>query len=340
MKFLAVFVAVLAVATGARHKWTLNEISEALQNPTTNPSFMPALELGLNAFMNALFAGQQPEYIYIGTAALDLSTWSLNDLSSALENPNTDPALVPYLETALNGMMESLFAGSAQPAIASGGITIPANDISYWTLKELSDALQSAETSPVLVPYLVSGLNNLMEAAFSGKQAAAIVLAIPLDVLTADVASPLPAEVAIIEPVAVPEAPAAVSSSPLVQIILNVNQNDQQVVAPGIERPVPEVTIQPVPVVERPTPEITLEPVHIIDRPIPEVSVNPVDVISPPLPVPELNPIDVIAVVPDPAPVNPIDDVAVSPPEINPIDLLHPVVHPAIENVVDNGPLV
>lgn len=40
-----------------------------------------------------------------------ISTWNLHDLAAAIENPNTDPAVLPYLEAALNQMMENAFSG-------------------------------------------------------------------------------------------------------------------------------------------------------------------------------------------------------------------------------------
>ncbi|XP_059059575.1 uncharacterized protein LOC131852945 [Achroia grisella] len=182
MKSLAVFVALLAVASAARHRWTLGQLSEAIENPTTNPSLLPALKTGLNAYMDAIFSGLDYEYIYIGTAPIDLSTWSLNELSAAIENPSTDPALLPYLKDALNALMEGLHSGSTQPAYS---VIIPARDLSYWSLGELSSALQSPELNPAQAPYLVDGLNSLMAANFGGANVQSIVLAIPLEIVAA-----------------------------------------------------------------------------------------------------------------------------------------------------------
>lgn len=39
------------------------------------------------------------------------SQWTLEELSNALQSPTTDPAIVPYLEDALNAMMDALFNG-------------------------------------------------------------------------------------------------------------------------------------------------------------------------------------------------------------------------------------
>lgn len=58
MKFFAVFAAVLALAAGSPHAWTLQELSDALQNPHTNPEYIPYLEHALNQMMEELHAGK------------------------------------------------------------------------------------------------------------------------------------------------------------------------------------------------------------------------------------------------------------------------------------------
>lgn len=48
----------------------------------------------------------------LGTATNpDISTWTIHEVAAAIENPNTDPALLPYLEAALDQMMEDAYAG-------------------------------------------------------------------------------------------------------------------------------------------------------------------------------------------------------------------------------------
>lgn len=51
-------------------------------------------------------------FVAIVAVAAGFPTWNLQQLSNALQNPNTDPALVPYIEDTLNIMMEQLFAGN------------------------------------------------------------------------------------------------------------------------------------------------------------------------------------------------------------------------------------
>lgn len=41
----------------------------------------------------------------------EISTWNMHQVAAAIQDPNTDPALLPYLEAALNQMMEDSFAG-------------------------------------------------------------------------------------------------------------------------------------------------------------------------------------------------------------------------------------
>lgn len=48
--------------------------------------------------------------VAMAAASSDFSSWTLNQLSDALQNPNTDPAHIPALEQALNNLMESHFS--------------------------------------------------------------------------------------------------------------------------------------------------------------------------------------------------------------------------------------
>lgn len=48
----------------------------------------------------------------VSIPSVDVSGLSLNELSDAIQNPNTDPALLPALETALNELMESMWTGN------------------------------------------------------------------------------------------------------------------------------------------------------------------------------------------------------------------------------------
>lgn len=58
MKFFTVFVALLSVAFANPGSWSLNQLSEAIQNPSTDPAVLPYLEQALNEMMDALFAGE------------------------------------------------------------------------------------------------------------------------------------------------------------------------------------------------------------------------------------------------------------------------------------------
>lgn len=64
MKFFAVFAAVLALAAGTPWSWTLNELSMAIQNPDTNPEYLPYLEHALNQLMEDIFAGKPVVKLY------------------------------------------------------------------------------------------------------------------------------------------------------------------------------------------------------------------------------------------------------------------------------------
>lgn len=49
--------------------------------------------------------------VTVAVPAMELHYYTLNELSEALQDPSTNPALIPYLEHALNGMMSALFDG-------------------------------------------------------------------------------------------------------------------------------------------------------------------------------------------------------------------------------------
>ncbi|CAK1593542.1 unnamed protein product [Parnassius mnemosyne] len=203
MKFIAAFAAILAVAAAAPVSWTLTEVSEALQNPNTHPALIPFLEQALNEMMDAIYAGYPADAVQVAVPVV--STWTLQELDAALQDPTTNPALVPYLEHALNELMEALMSGHEIVAV------------------------------PVLVPADLA----------------------PVEAETPIVPAPVPAPILNPNP-----SPAPATSKPLVQIIINVNKPGQ---APSPAIQAPEITPIPVSVVE-----------HAEDN-----SVNPVDSMLP-----------------------------------------------------------
>ncbi|KAG6457931.1 hypothetical protein O3G_MSEX010575 [Manduca sexta] len=265
MKFLTIFAAILSVALGYQASWTLQQLDEAISNPATDPSLVPYLEQALNEMMTEIFAGQQISAVSVSIPAVDLSTWSLPQLSAAIQNPTTDPALLPYLEQALNQMMEAMVSGV--PVVAP--VVVPAMDISSWTLYELNAAMSDPNTNPELMPYLEHALNEIMEALFSGHHVESVVVAIPAGLLPVETPVPIPVTpiqpievpVAPIQPIEIPVAPLPpvvkppTPASPLVQIVVNVNQQEA-------ENQMPEIV--PVPV----------SPVEVVD-------VNPIDILHP-----------------------------------------------------------
>ncbi|KAJ8718005.1 hypothetical protein PYW07_005935 [Mythimna separata] len=194
--------------------WSVTELSDALQNPATNPVLIPYLEHALNEIMNALYSGKQMESIAIVAPAdltpvkpkqdtvgapikpLEMSIWSVQELSDALQNSATDPALIPYLEHAVNAIMDALFSGNQMESIAivapaglapakseQEAVSAPIDPlkVTYWSVTELSDALQNPDTNPVLIPYLEHALNEIMNALYSGKQMESIAIVAPAD---------------------------------------------------------------------------------------------------------------------------------------------------------------
>lgn len=224
MKFFAVLAVLVAVAAASSDfsSWTLNELSDALQNPNTDPAHIPALEQALNDMMETLFA-QDPVVPADVSAPVDLTGWTLHDLSIALQNPETDPALIPYLEEALNEMMDLIHAGIPVEAV---GVPVKPLEVSYWSLQELSEALQDPATDPALIPYLEHALNEIMDALFAGNHIEVIAVVAPAGlapVKPEPIVNPVPSPLPIVDPTPVVTPPAS-TSSPLVQIIVNVQQ--------------------------------------------------------------------------------------------------------------------
>ncbi|CAH2042561.1 unnamed protein product, partial [Iphiclides podalirius] len=251
MKFFAVFAAVLALAAGAPWSWTLEELSSALQNPETNPEYLPYLEHALNQIMENIYAGNPvtPVAVVMPTT----TTWTLEELSAALEDPTTNPALVPYLESALNEIMHALHSG------------------------------QQISSIPVVIPV---GLTPVQVEAPVGPAPAPVSPVIPTPVVPTPVI-PTPVVPTPVLPVA-PESPAAPApSSPLVQIIVNIKQQQQIGSKPVLN----EIEPTPVTVVEE-AENIDVNPVDVIAIQPPQINpvdviavlppqVNPIDAIAP-----------------------------------------------------------
>ncbi|RVE41803.1 hypothetical protein evm_013550 [Chilo suppressalis] len=225
MKFFVVFAAVAAVACATPTMWTLSELDQAIQNPTTSANFKPVLLNALDVFMNNLFQGHEVVPMSITTQAGSVGTFSLTELSHAIESEQIDAIFMPYFEKALNTMMTALFSGQNMNEIS---VDVPAFMISAWTLKELDDAVTSSETNPKLLPYLEDALNKFVAAVFFGQTIDNIVVVAPADLFSSPSPAPAPATpVAVGEPV-VQDAPSeSASISPLVQIILNVQSNQE-----------------------------------------------------------------------------------------------------------------
>ncbi|XP_068620679.1 magnetosome-associated protein MamJ-like [Battus philenor] len=194
-------------------------------------------------------------------------SWNLEELSAALQSPATKPEYIPYLEQALNQLMEEIYAGKP---VESVSILVPT--VTHWSLEALSAALQDPGTNPAYIPYLEHALNEMMVALISGQNMESIPVVIPVGLEPVHVSSP--ADPAPVLPA--PEVSAPIASSPLVQIIINVNHQQQVAVQP----PAPE-DAQPSPVIVVDEAEnIPVNPVDVIAVQPPEVGPLPVDVIA------------------------------------------------------------
>ncbi|XP_045777596.1 uncharacterized protein LOC123875673 [Maniola jurtina] len=187
-----------------------------------------------------------------------LNTWSLADLTEAVNNPNTNPSLLPYLQFALNELKNIIASGVAVDSIV---VPTPAvieeyNAPSTWTLQELSEALQNSQTDPALVPLLEDALDHLMDSIFSGQNVNAIVINLPVDNIEIIPVPVLP-EPEIPEPELpekpvlpgiIPPTPETPVSSPLVQVIVNVNGQQQQLTeVPHEIKPTPVQVVDEIP---------------------------------------------------------------------------------------------
>ena len=270
----------------AGNTWTINQLGDAIQSPYVDASLKPHLEAALNEAMDAIWSGQQIEAVTVALPSMDFSSWTVNELADAIQNPETDPALIPHLESALNHMMEALFAGV--PVVAAA-VSVPATELHYYTLNEVSELLQNPATNPELIPYLETALNEMMSALFEGHQMDFVVIAVPVGLNPVEVpAEVIPAPVeTVLEPSPAETGPAApaVSSSPLVQIIINVNQAAPAAL-PAAPAQVAEIAPEPVHVVES-----APEPVQVVETaPIAPEPVQVVETIPEPVQVVEIAP--------------------------------------------------
>ncbi|KAF9424937.1 hypothetical protein HW555_000238 [Spodoptera exigua] len=81
-----------------------------------------------------------------------VKTWTLSELSAAIENKKGGRDIMPYLETALNEIMYGLFTGNTDSIHAaipspSGGDT--------WTVEEVKQALKDPNIKPEFLPALL-----------------------------------------------------------------------------------------------------------------------------------------------------------------------------------------
>ncbi|KAL0820261.1 hypothetical protein ABMA28_006180 [Loxostege sticticalis] len=222
MKFFAVFAAVLAVACAHPYTWTLESVSQAILSPLTSEALKPILEQARDHYLDEMTATQGYTPASIITAPGVAAKMSLSQLDQALSDESYDAVFKPYLTEALNHMVASMFAGEAMPSIE---VYVPSLELSFWTLPEISAALEDPMTSAEFKPYLTNALNHLMGAIFSEKEVTGIVIAAPA---TAEETGLVDASPALIP------SPAPVSSgSPLVELIVNVQQSDFEFVPPN-----------------------------------------------------------------------------------------------------------
>ncbi|KAL0869681.1 hypothetical protein ABMA27_005928 [Loxostege sticticalis] len=244
MKFFAVFAAVLAVACAHPYTWTLESVSQAILSPLTSEALKPILEQARDHYLDEMTATQgyvSDNFPFVSTPASIITApgvaakMSLNQLDQALSDESYDAVFKPYLTEALNHMVASMFAGEAMPSIE---VYVPSLELSFWTLPEISAALEDPMTSAEFKPYLTNALNHLMDAIFSEKEVTGIVIAAPATAEETNLVDTSPA--------LIPSPAPASSGSPLVELIVNVQQSDFEFVPPNnIVAPAPPGLVTP-----------------------------------------------------------------------------------------------
>ncbi|KAJ8718004.1 hypothetical protein PYW07_005934 [Mythimna separata] len=112
-----------------------------------------------------------------------VKTWTLSQLSSAIELKQAEPGMMPYLEDALNEIMYSLFTGKNEKFVhavvpsPSGGPT--------WTIPELTAAIHNPETKQEYMPALLQAYSFVGLQNQTGELLETVQVAIPaLDIST------------------------------------------------------------------------------------------------------------------------------------------------------------
>ncbi|XP_022813981.1 uncharacterized protein LOC111347839 [Spodoptera litura] len=81
-----------------------------------------------------------------------VKTWTLTELSTAIETKQVGPDMMPYLEAALNEIMYGLFTGKTDSIHAA----IPSpTGADTWTVQELKQALKDSSVRPEYRPALL-----------------------------------------------------------------------------------------------------------------------------------------------------------------------------------------
>ncbi|XP_046970188.1 uncharacterized protein LOC124537399 [Vanessa cardui] len=120
MKFFTLFAAIVAVAVArpGTSTWTLQELSDALQNPNVNPEVVPILEHALNQLMTALYDGHDFESIHVPLPA-DIPVIAEPVIPSPVDTPAVSSPLVQLIIN-VKSPQQVADVGTAPPAVVPG----------------------------------------------------------------------------------------------------------------------------------------------------------------------------------------------------------------------------
>lgn len=111
-----------------------------------------------------------------------VKTWTLTELSTAIETKQVGPDLMPYVETALNEIMYGLFTGKTD--LIHAAIPSPSG-ADTWTVQELKKALKDPSMRPEYIPALMQAQAFVERKNATGQLEEAVQVLIPaLDIAT------------------------------------------------------------------------------------------------------------------------------------------------------------
>ncbi|KAJ8717353.1 hypothetical protein PYW08_005752 [Mythimna loreyi] len=111
------FIHAVVPSPSGEATWTVEELQAAIADPATNQNYLPGLLQAYSFVKMRNETGVLQEKVPVAIPALDISTWTQQDLNEALKSPATKAALMPYLEKAHEELMEAINKGETRETI-------------------------------------------------------------------------------------------------------------------------------------------------------------------------------------------------------------------------------